>query len=178
MSASSFFEGGHSFKFDNIGDTITGVVTSEPSERQQTKFNSTELKFFRNGEKAMMLVINLQTSLRDDNDDDGMRLLYVNKPSNMYDAVRKALRDIGAKQIEPGQTFTVTYTGKGTPFVPTAQPPKAFDVKILPANGSQPQAQGTEQAQQATQTQAAQPQVNVTPEMLQALANLGVNVGQ
>lgn len=118
MSTSNDFllgGGSKSAKFENIGDSISGtIVTSEV--KQQTDIATGALLTWDNNDPRMQLVVTLQTDLHDDNDDDGQRSIYVkgSKKSgtkSLHDAVAQAVRDAGARGIEPDGTLSVTYTG-------------------------------------------------------------------
>ena len=150
--ADDFFGGsGRSAKFNVQGDTISGTIVSEPTSRQQVDFKTKEPKVFRNGNKAMCLVVALQTNQREDDEDDGVRNLYINKPSNLFDAVSEALADAKAKALTPGGKLSVTWTGLGKPFMQGAQAPRVFSAtyEAGPTASEQHFAQEQPQAQQA-----------------------------
>lgn len=161
MSDSDDFFGGsgRSAKFNQQGDVVTGTIVSEPTSRQQVDFKTKEPKVFRNGNKAMCLVVALQTTLREDDEDDGVRNLYINKPSNLFDAVSEALANAKAKALTPGGKLTVTWTGLGKPFMQGAQAPRVFSATYEAGPSASEQHFAQEQPQAAAQTQAAaQPQ--------------------
>jgi hypothetical protein len=121
--------GGRSAKFDNAGDTITGTITAEPEMRQQTDIKSGQPKFWDNGDPQMQLVVRLQTDLREDADDDGIRAIYVKggfKAPTMQKAIADAVRASGAKGLAVGGTLTVTYTGNGPASGVGMNPPKYY----------------------------------------------------
>ena len=102
-----------------VGDSIEGEVLTL-TEKQQTlvefdkvtkKYISTdELKFWKNGEKAMSLVVTLQANPAGA-EDNGQRSVFINRPSRMFSATVNALSAAGARDINPGDWFKVTYTG-------------------------------------------------------------------
>jgi hypothetical protein len=108
--------GSKSAKFDNVGDSITGQVV-KTQVTQQTKLGSGEPLFWdNNNEPRMQLVVTLQTALRDDVEDDGLRNVYVKGSKkagsrSLHDAVRAAVEASGAKGLEPGGTLTVQHIG-------------------------------------------------------------------
>lgn len=107
--------GGASARFETIGDTITGTVTNQ-EVRQQTDIATGDPLVWANGDPRMQLIVTLQTTLRDDDDDDGLRNLYVKGSKkagskSLHDAVAQAVRAAGAKGLEDGGTLTVTYVG-------------------------------------------------------------------
>lgn len=117
-----------SAKFENVGDTITGTVVNQ-EVRQQTDYKTGDPLTWANGDPRMQLVVTLQTALKDDYDDNGLRNLYVKgskKPGtkSLHDAVASAVRAAGAKGLEDGGTLTVTYVG--------AEPPPPSAPKLDP----------------------------------------------
>ena len=107
--------GGASAKFETLGDTITGVIEST-EVNQQTDIKDGSPKTWDNGDPIMQLVVTLQTSLREDEDDDGKRKVYVKGSKkagsrSLHDAVATAVRNSGARGLEVGGTLTVTHDG-------------------------------------------------------------------
>ena len=107
--------GGASAKFETLGDTITGVI-EHLEVNQQTDIKDGSPKTWDNGDPIMQLVVTLQTSLREDEDDDGKRKVYVKGSKkagsrSLHDAVATAVRASGAKGLEVGGTLTVTHDG-------------------------------------------------------------------
>lgn len=107
--------GGASAKFDNPGDTITGTVESA-EVKDQTDIQSGKPLLWDDGSPRKQLVVRLQTALRDDSDDDGVRAVYVKGAKkagsrSLHDAVASAVRAAGAKSLEVGGTLTVTHDG-------------------------------------------------------------------
>lgn len=121
--------GGRSAKFENPGDTITGTICAEPEVKQQTDIKTGAPKFWDNGDPQMQLVVRLQTQLREDGDDDGIRAIYVKggfKAPTMQKAIADAVRAAGAKGLAVGGTLTVTYTGNGPASGVGMNPPKYY----------------------------------------------------
>lgn len=107
--------GGASASFDTIGDRITGTITNQ-EVRQRTDIQTGDPMTWPNGDPQMQLIITLQTDLREDDDDDGLRNLYVKGSKkagskSLHDAVASAVRASGAKGLDDGGTLTVTYVG-------------------------------------------------------------------
>lgn len=99
--------GGKTAKFPNIGDKIVGtVVSAEPT--QQTDIDG-KAKFWDDGKPMMQVVITLQTDSREDDDDDGVRKLYVK--GQMLKAVQEVVRP--HKGLQVGGKIAVQYTGDG-----------------------------------------------------------------
>lgn len=118
-------------KFTNVGDTITGTVSSAPIERQQTKFGTQEPDFWPNGDPKMQILVNLQTTLREDGNDDGERTLYV-ASKNMKKAIADAMRAAGASDVAPGGTLTVTFVGNDPNSKNPANPAKLYTAQYTP----------------------------------------------
>lgn len=108
--------GGSSAKFENVGDAVTGTILSA-EVKDQTDLATGAILKWDNGDTRKQLVVRLQTTQRDDEDDDGVRALYVKGSKkagshSLHDAVASAVRLAGAKSLEVGGTLTVTYTGE------------------------------------------------------------------
>jgi hypothetical protein len=114
--------GAKSFPFDNVGDTVTGRIT-DVQKRQQTDLTTGEPKTWANGEPRWMYSITLQTDLREDEWDDGVRAVNVKWQSQK--AVQDAVRKAGAKKLEIGGKLSLKYTGNG-PKGNYPQPPKLW----------------------------------------------------
>lgn len=118
-----------SAKFETPGDTITGSIVSA-EKRQETDFTTGEPKYFKSGEPINMLVIELQTTLKADADDDGKRTLWARH--RMLDAIKKAIR-ASRSTFEIGGVLTVTYTGDGEPAARGISGPKLYEASYTPA---------------------------------------------
>jgi len=125
--------GGKSARFDNVGDSITGTITTPPEVKQQTNFDTGKPEFWDNGDPKMQLVVTLATDLRDptDAEDDGTRRLYVK--AKLQQAVRDAVRASSAIGLEVGGRLTVTYSGDGEAPRKGANPPKLYTATYIPA---------------------------------------------
>ena len=113
-SASKFIMGGggKSASFKSAGDSVTGIITNM-EERQQTDFDSGKPLEWDDGKPKMHLVITLLTEESVDDDDDGMRRLYVK--GNLQRAIREAVIKSGKRTVSDGAMLTVTYTGDDVP---------------------------------------------------------------
>lgn len=143
---------GRGIKFATIGDSVTGTVTRTPFEQQMTKFGSQDLDTWPNGDPKMQIIVGLQTGLREDQDDDGERTLYVSSTA-MKKAIGEAMAQAGAPDVEAGGTLTVTYVGND-PASKNPQNPK----KLYQAQYSKPTGAFAQQAPASVPVQAyAQP---------------------
>lgn len=107
--------GGKSASFETIGDSITGTIVST-QVTDQTDIATGRPLTWDDGSPRKQLVVKLQTSQRDDSDDDGIRSVYVKGTKkagsrSLHDAVASAVRKAGAKSLEAGGTLTVTHDG-------------------------------------------------------------------
>lgn len=117
-----FGGGAKAFPFDNMGDSVTGEIM-HMEKRQQTDLQTGQLAFWDDGNPKMMLVVKLQTDLRDDEDDDGERSVYLRggnptavkgEGTSSLAAVRDAVKKAkSANGIEMGAVLTLTYSGEG-----------------------------------------------------------------
>lgn len=120
--------GGKTAKFEKIGDSYTGVVTSAET-RQATNFDTGKPEFWDDGNPKKQAVINIQTMERIDEDDDGVRAIYINAWGEKIKALREASRLAkGAPAV--GDTFTATYIGDG-PKPQKGFAPKLFKYEIV-----------------------------------------------
>ncbi|HEU0067824.1 MAG TPA: hypothetical protein VFQ26_01005 [Nitrospiraceae bacterium] len=115
-----FSGGAKSFPFENIGDVVRGTIT-HMEKRQQTGLEDNKPLFWDDGSPRMLAVFTLQTALRDDPDDDGLRSIYAKggryeiaegEGMSMKDAIAQAVRDAKAKTVELGDELAVGFTGR------------------------------------------------------------------
>lgn len=171
--------GGTSAKFENVGDVVTGVISSTPEVKQQTDPQTGKPTFWDNGDPKMQLIVVLSTDQRDaDNDeDDGTRRIYV-KGKLQY-AVRDAVKLAGAKGLEVGGRLTITHTGLGDAPFKGASRAKLYSAEYVSAgnvalNAPEPTASPAQAYAPPVQQAAPAPQAAApafTPEQLQAFAN-------
>lgn len=107
--------GGKSASFEKVGDSITGTVIST-EVKAQTDIGTGKPLVWDDGSVRQQLVVKLQTQLREDFEDDGIRAVYVKGAKkqgsrSLHDAVASAVRAAGAKGLEAGGTLTVVHDG-------------------------------------------------------------------
>lgn len=90
--------GGRAAKFESVGDTTVGYVV-RTEMRQRTELGTSRLMTWPDGNPRMQLVVTLSTEEHTDEDDDGMRNLYVAVPSQMQKAIADAIRKTGERGI-------------------------------------------------------------------------------
>lgn len=118
--------GGKSFKFERIGTSVTGTIVSL-DVKQKTEFGSGKLLTWDDGRPQEQIVVGIKTNARDDEDDDGVRNVYIKGWGDPLKAFRAAAATLGRKPAI-GDTFTATYTGDGPANGLT--PPKIFTYRI------------------------------------------------
>jgi len=114
-------EGGKSFPFENLDDVVIGTVVSA-TVAQQTDVETGEKLTWNDGTPRRQLVIQLQTELHNDDNDDGIRVIYAKGGKHdiergegqaMKDAIAQAVRAGGGKGLNPGDELAVAFTGLG-----------------------------------------------------------------
>lgn len=134
ISGGSRSWGGEDF---GVGDKISGTVVR--AERvQQQDFTTGEPLHWSNGDPRMLSRVIIATDLRDSDDDDGQRALYLKggrfeaaEGSGMSgeSALAEAMKQAGTKSIEPGGKLQVAITGLGKATQRGYRPPKLFTIK-------------------------------------------------
>lgn len=129
--------GGKSAAFDIVGDSVTGTITSDPEVRQQTDIQNGTPLTWDNGDPKHQLIVALQTAERADNDDDGIRNLYVKGSKkagtrSLHDAVATAVRAAGVDGLAKGGTLTVTFVGEEPSQTRGFNPRKLYEAKYVP----------------------------------------------
>lgn len=128
-----FASGAPSVKFLTIGTTVTGTITDEPKQSQQTDPKDGSLKTWNDGNPMMQLVVPMQTTQRDPEnpDDDGSRRLFV-ASQGMRQAISQAVTAAGCKGLDIGGRLTLVYTGDGEKTNPALNAPKIFSAHYEP----------------------------------------------
>lgn len=122
-------------KFQTAGDSYSGVIAAIV-EAQATEFGTNAPLFFDDGKPKMMLLVIIATSLREDEDDDGLRTV----PIKAWGIQRSAFRDAVTKGGEPelGDQFAVRFIGEGERSARGGFPPKKFEYRVTKTNASLP----------------------------------------
>ncbi len=138
--ANAFLMGGgaKSAKFAAIGDKVDGeIIRTEVT--QQTDLDGTP-KFWKDGNPMQQLVVTIQTTDRDDDEDDGVRRIFckgsARTAKTSVGAVRAAVQAAGAKSLEVGGRLQMAYTGDGTPPKAGFNAPKEYAAKYVPPAAS------------------------------------------
>lgn len=117
-----FFDGaGKTVKFDGVNQGASGFIVAQFDQKtgeevpyvetQQTDYTTKEPKVWKDGNPMMQAVIKLQTDMREDEDDDGLRTLYVDK-TRLKRAIQNALRIARNGDVAVGGVLTVWMTGE------------------------------------------------------------------
>lgn len=189
-SLDSLLAGGvASYKFEQPGNSVTGTVVSV-DVRQATEFGTGKPLTWDDGRPQEQIKVVMQTTLRDDADDDGQRAVFIKGWGQQLKAFRAAVAAAGDKPA-PGDEFTATFTGYGERPKQGGYPPKAFEYRLVkgagavnnligapepqptPAAPSAPAAQGQgNPAEQAKQLIA----LNLTDEQIHSATGLDMTV--
>jgi len=124
VSLSDIGGGGKSWSPETIGDKIAGTIRLV-ERRPQREFGTGKDLMWDDGRPRLLTYIELDTELRDDDEDDGVRALYAKGGKNfeaaqgtgtsMEVAIAEAVRAAGEKAIEEGATLQVAFTGIAKP---------------------------------------------------------------
>jgi hypothetical protein len=149
--------GGRGVQFENIGDSVTGILLAEPEKRVQTDMSTGEPKLFKDGSVKTMYAVRLQTGLRDPGDpfDTGERMIYLKWKS--LEAVQQAIRRAGAPGPQVGGQLTLTLIGLQEPAQRGWSKVKVWAAEYVPPpEGQQFMAEGQQYVHAGTQN-ALQP---------------------
>ena len=141
LSLNEISGGGKSWSPQNIGDMITGTIVGV-ERKQQTSMDDGSLLTWDDGSPRMMTVVTLQTELRDDDDDDGVRALWLKGGKNFEAAEGKghsgevalaeAAKKAGANSIDEGAKLTFAHTGVAKAKTRGYQGAKLYTAKYEP----------------------------------------------
>lgn len=121
--------GGHkSASFETAGQSYSGVIDSIET-RQKTEFGTNKPQFWDDQSPQQQVVVTIQTDIRVDEDDDGLRSVYIKAWGAQLKAFREAAAEIGRTPAK-GDHFTVTFTGFG-PKPQVGFAPKIYAYKVV-----------------------------------------------
>lgn len=123
--------GSRAAKFEEIGATVVGFVHTV-EVRQRTDIKTGEPMTWPDGNPRNQLVIALRTEAHEDEDDDGLRTLYVPIPSQMQKALADAIRKVGASGISAGMKVGVKFSKTEPAKTRGFNPQKIYTVKVEP----------------------------------------------
>ena len=133
--------GSKAWSAENIGDKISGRIKLV-ERRQQRNMDGGGLMTWDDGSPKMITYIELETDLRDDEDDDGVRALYAKGGRNheasqgsgtsMEVAIAEAVKAAGSSSIDEGGTLAVQHTGLAKPTTRGYSPAKLYRAQYKP----------------------------------------------
>lgn len=143
------------------GDTVTGTITGS-RQVPATEFGTGKPVISKfTGQQLRKTVITLQTTLRDDADDDGQRSVWIKQWGDQARAFGAAVRDAG---FTPGEGDVLTVTLKGTKTTQSGFREKVWEYRLT--RGQHPVAGATAFTQPA---QSAQTDSQAKADQLRAL---------
>jgi len=137
-----FGGGGKAAKFEEVGDTVEGIII-DAQLTQQTHMETQEPLFWPDGQKRMQLVVTLQTDETGE-DDDGIRRIFAKggryevaegTGTSMKDAIADAVKKAGGK-FDPGGWLKVGFSGVGKKTNRGFAAPKLFRAQYKPPTKS------------------------------------------
>jgi hypothetical protein len=137
--------GGKAWSPDKVGEKLDGVITLI-ERRQQRSFDGGAPLTWDDGSPRMLTYIELQTSEKDDADDDGVRALYLKGGRNFEPAEGKgnsgevalveAAKKAGMKSVDEGTKLTIVHSGVAKPTTRGYQGAKLYAIKLEPGTSS------------------------------------------
>lgn len=120
-----------SFKDAKVGDSFTGIVT-DAEVAQVRDYETSEPKFWDDGNPQMQVVLTLATDYRDPAkaDDNGERKAYL--PGQKLAALKQALKEIDRTTVQKGDVFTITYIGTKPASNKKYNDVKLYGIEIKP----------------------------------------------
>lgn len=104
-AAPSFFT-----KDSKIGDTITGAVVGVQT-RQARDIQTRQPRVWENGDPVLQVVVSIQTDEKTDENDDGVRAVFIKFWGAQRQALLDALKDANLSDVPLGSTFTASFVG-------------------------------------------------------------------
>lgn len=190
----SFSLGGDSMpsaKFEKAGDKIAGKVV-DVSERQSTKLGTNGvLDFWDDGKPKMYYRLVLQTTLKEEANDDGRRAVALtgsrkSAEQSSLSATLDALAAAGGtNELQAGADYELEMIGSVAPKTIGYNPRKTFKATYVPpaagnlggpVAATPPVQQGVSQGLSIPPAAAAPAQFKATPEQLAAMVAAGMDI--
>lgn len=155
-----------SFKFQNPGDSVSGVIESVTASQMHVYDSlnqrpTNQPDFFQNGSPKLQVIVTIDTGLTDPSveDDDGRRSIYIKGYGIQRRAWLQAIRNAGlrkASEIKPGDRFTAKFVGYDPQSKNPNNPAKMYEYVIehqspVDLAMNNPMASQPQQAQQTVQ---------------------------
>ena len=139
--------GGKAASFDEVGDKYEGgIVLIE--QRQQRAFSDGSPLTWDDGSPKMLLYVEIETDMKDGDDDDGVRALYLKGGRNFEpaegkglsgeEAFKEAAKKANLKTIDTDGSvkMTIVHSGLAKPTTRGYQPAKLYAIKLEQQAGS------------------------------------------
>lgn len=121
-----------------VGTTVTGTVV-EAALQQVRDYMTGEPKHWDDGNPQQQVVVKIQTSMREDAEDDGIRGVYIKTWGAQRDAFHEAVRNAGctkaSEALQPGGEFSITFTGTRPSKAGSDEKVYSYAIKPAPAAG-------------------------------------------
>ena len=155
-----------SFKFQNPGDSVSGVIESVTASQMHVYDSlnqrpTNQPDFFQDGSPKLQVIVTIDTGLTDPSveDDDGRRSIYIKGYGIQRRAWLQAIRNAGlrkASEIKPGDRFTAKFVGYDPQSKNPNNPAKMYEYVIehqspVDLAMNNPMASQPQQAQQTVQ---------------------------
>lgn len=155
-----------SFKFQNPGDSVSGVIESVTASQMHVydllnQRPTNQPDFFQDGSPKLQVIVTIDTGLTDPSveDDDGRRSVYIKGYGIQRRAWLQAIRNAGlrkASEIKPGDRFTAKFVGYDPQSKNPNNPAKMYEYVIehqspVDLAMNNPMASQPQQAQQTVQ---------------------------
>jgi hypothetical protein len=149
-----------------LGTTVTGTIL-DANTNQIHDYMTGKPKTWDDGRPQMQIVVRIQTELRADADDDGVRGVYIKTWGPWKEALMAAIKAIGkskpSEALVPGYGFTAQFSG--TKPSQQGSDTKLYTYRIEPrAQAAVDQAFGAAPAQQAAPAVPTDPSPWNTPQ--------------
>ena len=139
MDINEIAGGGKAWSPDKVGDKIEGTITLI-ERRQQRSFDGGVPLEWDDGSPRMLTYIELATSERDGDDDDGQRALYLKGGRNFEPAEGKGhsgevalvegAKKAGMSSVEEGTKLIIVHSGVAKPTTRGYQGAKLYLIKL------------------------------------------------
>ncbi len=129
-----FSGGSKSFPFAEVNDLVRGTI--EVGRGEAADLDRGRAAHLAGRLPRKQLVITLQTNLKDDDEDDGLRTIYAKggkydiasgSGTSMRDAIVDAVKAAGGKAINVGDELAVCYSGIGKVKARGQSAPKLYE---------------------------------------------------
>jgi hypothetical protein len=153
-------------KFPNVGSTMVGIITRPPKLGDVTDPVTKEVKRWPSGDPQKQIIIELQTELRESDDDGGERTLWAK--GLMMNAIRDAVRASGARGLQVGGVLQVTYYAEKPSDSAVKQPTKLYRATYWPPEQAPVEVPGAPWEQQASTPPPPPPRPSAPPQQAYA----------